>query len=271
MNRVDGMAVVDGLLRRHGVVKDDEVWVHGMWTPGKWVRCIGAKLRGRKLVRMTHGSLSPVYLTQQGKWKKRLVKPIERMLFALADRVVCTGPWEVEWARAWGLKRDIDIIDLKPFFAIRTTEATNPPSPGLRRSGGASPLRNGPLHVLYLGRRHPLKGVGYLERAVHDVNAEHGDDSAVELKIVSDHFGDELAADWKWADVLCLPTLSENFGLVVAEALERGKRVITTDGAPAWQAHFEQHPDAGLYLKGYRDGTDETRVKLLAEALKAIP
>ena len=34
--------------------------------------------------------------------------------------------------------------------------------------------------------------------------------------------------------MLILPTLSDNFGLVIAEALERGKRVITTDGAPAW-------------------------------------
>ena len=36
--------------------------------------------------------------------------------------------------------------------------------------------------------------------------------------------------------MLVLPTLSDNFGLVIAEALERGKRVITTDGAPAWEA-----------------------------------
>ena len=90
------------------------------------------------------------------------------------------------------------------------------------------------------------------------------------LKIVSDHSGEELEADWAWADVLCLPTLSENFGRVVAEALERGRRVITTDGAPAWRTYFEQHPDAGIYLKGYRDGSEEKRIRMLAEALKAF-
>ena len=93
-------------------------------------------------------------------------------------------------------------------------------------------------------------------------------DALVQLREVSDHFGNELEADWAWADVLCLPTLSENFGLVVAEALERGIPAITTDGAPAWRTYFEQHPDAGLYLKGYRDGIDATRVKLLSDALK---
>ena len=68
-----------------------------------------------------------------------------------------------------------------------------------------------------------------------------------------------------WCDVLVLPTLSENFGLVVAEALERGKRVITTDGAPAWDGQ------AGVvYLKGYRDGTNEQRVELLKRAIGSL-
>ena len=92
---------------------------------------------------------------------------------------------------------------------------------------------NSQLNLLYLGRRHPLKGVEYLERAVKELNhGIHGTHGNVELKIVSTAFGEELERVWEWCDVLVLPTLSENFGLVVAEALERGKRVITTDGAP---------------------------------------
>lgn len=35
---VNGMAVVDALLRQHGRIAADEVWVHGMWTAGKWWR-----------------------------------------------------------------------------------------------------------------------------------------------------------------------------------------------------------------------------------------
>ena len=97
----------------------------------------------------------------------------------------------------------------------------------------------------------------------------------VELRIVSDHFGEELERDWEWCDVLCLPTLSENFGLVVAEALERGKRVVVTDGAPAWAPPGESKKEEGkvkkcgrlIYLRGYREGTDEERVRLLKEAI----
>ena len=248
----NGMETVATLLRDHDVIRDDEVWVHGMWTPGKWWACIKARLRGRKLVRMTHGSLSPVYL-KYGKLKKWLVGTfIERPLFSLSDRVAVTGPWEETWCRNWGLKGPFQTIDVKSFFKF--------PSPSERQP--KSMVKNRPLRVLFLGRRHPLKGIEFLERAVDDLNREKGSDSLVQLQIVSDHIGEELENDWSWVDVLVLPTLSENFGLVVAEALERGKRVITTDGAPAW----EDQPGV-VYLKGYRDGADERRVELLRQAI----
>ena len=79
--------------------------------------------------------------------------------------------------------------------------------------------------------------------------------------------------------MLVLPTLSENFGLVVAEALERGKRVITTDGAHTWGEGSDgvmewrsggvesRYGGRLLYLKGYRDGSEEERVELLKKAI----
>jgi glycosyltransferase involved in cell wall biosynthesis len=88
----------------------------------------------------------------------------------------------------------------------------------------------------------------------------------IELKIVSNALGEELEKVWEWCDVLVLPTLSENFGLVVAEALERGKRVITTDGAPAW-GDGNDYGERLVYLKGYRDGREKERIKLLKDAL----
>lgn len=56
-----------------------------------------------------------------------------------------------------------------------------------------------------------------------------------ELKITSDAKGGKMEKIWEWRDVLELPTISENFGLVVAEALERGKCVVTTDDALSWE------------------------------------
>jgi hypothetical protein len=135
-----------------------------------------------------------------------------------------------------------------------------------------------------------LKGVEYLEAAVRQIK-ETSASLRLCARIISNAFGEELEKVWEWCDVLVLPTLSENFGLVVAEALERGKRVVTTDGAPAWEeeckvkgeklnAESGRHGVVGnmemslghggrlIYLKGYRDGSDEKRVALLGEAIR---
>ena len=271
--------------------------MHGMWLPREWAVCWRVLRAGKRLVRMTHGSLSPVYLKLQGRWKKWLVGPIERWLLRKADRIVAMCDAEKEWIEAYLGKKCPQIVveDVKRFFDFsrkerkgRVEERGNFISrvervdgdglefrvPGFGSgeelavsSQGIRPLRvlathrdaskpsdreaelavsgdgcnseldtrNRELHILYLGRRHPLKGVEFLERAVKELNhGIHGTHGNVELKIVSTAFGEELEKVWDWCDVLVLPTLSENFGLVVAEALEHGKRVITTDGAPVW-------------------------------------
>ena len=74
---------------------------------------------------------------------------------------------------------------------------------------------------------------------------------------------------WEWCDVLVLPTLSDNFGLVIAEALERGKRVIATDGAPAW-GDGNTYGGRLTYLRGYRDGTPEQRIQFLKSAIEKL-
>jgi glycosyltransferase involved in cell wall biosynthesis len=123
-----------------------------------------------------------------------------------------------------------------------------------------------------------LKGVEFLESAVAELNSStHPLSTPPLLKIVSNAFGEELEKVWEWCDVLVLPTLSETFGLVVAEALERGKRVITTDGAPVWGEGLDVRGQGSgvsvgyggrlLYLNGYRDGSDEKRVELLKKAI----
>lgn len=240
-----------------GVSAYDEVVVHGCWLPCYWKACWKV-LRSRaaigkpRLVRMTHANLDLVRYRFHG-WKKRLVAPIERWIFRRTDRVLVTCAAEKGWCESWGLKNRIEIVDLKRFFGLDGV------APRIRSSYDA-------LHVLYLGRLHMLKGTKYLEQAVKELN-DHSTTTTSNynyiLRMVSDHHGEELERDWEWCDVLCLPTLSDNFGLVVAEALERGKRVITTDGAPAWEDQ-----SGVVYLRGYRDGSDETRVEMLKGALR---
>ena len=244
-----GAEIVDA--RGFGKIKDlakyEEVWVHSCWLPMTLKACRRVVKAKRPLIRMTHANLDPVRLRYHG-WKKWLVGPIERYWLRKADRIVATCDAEKEWIEAYLGKRCplVEVSDIKRFFKM-----IKQVRPILSFCEGRS------LHLLYLGRRHPLKGLEYLEQAVKGIEG-------VELRIVSNAFGDEKEKVWDWCDVLVLPTLSENFGLVVAEALERGKRVITTDGAPVWEDLTEAQ---GIYLKGFRDGSDETRVKLLKDAL----
>ena len=264
----NGMAVVARLLAQDAAFKDEYI-VHGLWLPRGWWACL---THLGNFVRMTHGSLSPLYLEHQGKWKKRLVRPIERFFLRRAKKVLATCAAEREWILAYEPKAKVEVVDIKKYFDLGEKVAAKEVE--VRGGGGQRTA-----HLLYLGRRHPLKGVEYLERAVEELKNEYPlstSTSHLHLRIVSDATGDAKEAQWDWCDVLVLPTLSENFGLVVAEALERGKRVITTDGAPAW-APPEKVPSAEclvpsydgrlIYLKGYRDGDDATRVKLLKDAI----
>lgn len=244
-----------------------EVWVHGAWLPRLWRASMLALRSGKRLVRMTHGSFSPIYLKRQSPLRKRLVSPIERFFLRRADCVVATCAAEAEWIRAYEprIKR-IEITDIKRFFDL-----SHKTDDKRQRTKGSS------LHILYLGRRHPLKGLQYLEEVVRSAecvvrsaaNNSKLETLNFELKVVCSAFGAEKEAAFDWCDVLVLPTLSENFGLVVAEALEHGKRVITTDGAPAW-GDGNDYDGRLVYLRGFRDGSDAERVSLLKDAICSL-
>ena len=301
------------------VASADEIWVHGMWLPREWMVCRWALKAGKPFVRMTHGSLSPMYLKYQGKWKKRFVGPIERFFLRRAKAVVATCEAEKGWIESYLGRRcpPVEVTDIKRFFNLsrvegdvevltqRSREAEKQSvlggwgeAPTTSTSAtpplGHSALKNNDqedsLNILYLGRRHPLKGVEYLESAVRQIQDPSANSASLRLcvKIVSSAFGEEKEQVWSWCDVLVLPTLSDNFGLVIAEALERGKRVITTDGAPAWEGECKvqslkvegsKGEECGIwsgyggrlmYLKGYRDGTPEVRVRLLRDAIERM-
>ena len=270
----------------------DEVWIHCGWLPCLW----WAALWGRNVRWMPEACYDPVRLRYHG-WKKWLVGPIERWCLRRCDRIVATCEAEKGWIEKYLGKRcpEIEVTDIRRFFNLNPVNPVNP----VKKD----------LHLLYLGRRHPLKGLSYLETALATYYnkwssapsslapttacadnpssnpsrkaATYYNKCPIEFRVVSDAFGDELERVWDWCDVLVLPTLSENFGLVIAEALERGKRVITTDGAPAWGENLSrvERVDGGMwsgyggrliYLKGYRDGTPEDRVRLLKSAIENL-
>lgn len=234
---------------------------------------------------MPEACYDPVRLKYHG-WKKRLVGPMERFFLRRVDVVVATCQAEAEWIRKYEPRvKKIEVTDIKRFFNLSRVER-------------AEHVEGRPLHLLYLGRRHPLKGLEFLEEALGKCeNVEVWKYGSVEMpnecergivfRAESNVFGEGKEKVWNWCDVLVLPTLSENFGLVIAEALERGKRVITTDGAPAWGDDCKCRMDSVkckngdgeiwkgydgrlIYLKGYREGTREERIVLIQSAIEKV-
>ena len=121
----------------------------------------------------------------------------------------------------------------------------------------ASLSRSRPIRTaLFLSRIHPKKGLLDLVEAWaavrptgwrvgiaggDELNHRAEVEAAIRERNVSDafEFVGELRGDDKWrayraADLFILPTKSENFGIVIAEALACGVPVITTRGTP-WE------------------------------------
>lgn len=135
--------------------------------------------------------------------------------------------------------------------------------------------------ILFLSRIHPKKGLEFLFEAVsilkeqltgYIINiAGEGDNEYISFlknkakeldidKIVN--FCGGVYGDKKWnlyrkADIFILPTYSENFGLVIGEALACGTPVITTKGTP-WKELNTEH--CGWWTE---IGTEATKEALL--------
>ena len=73
-----------------------------------------------------------------------------------------------------------------------------------------------------------MKGIEGLEKLKYELGLRHS------VRISSPKYGEEKAKSLQSADLFVLPSHSENFGIVVAEALGYGVPVITTTGCP-WE------------------------------------
>jgi glycosyltransferase involved in cell wall biosynthesis len=187
------------------------------------------------------GMLSGWALRHKG-WKKKLAWNLyQRRDIATAQVLHATSAAEAEEFRALGLKQSIAVIP-------NGVELPPPAAP--------FPQNQGRRTVLYLSRLHPKKGLVEMVRAWAAVKPagwraviaggdEEGyrvqiEDLVRSLGLEKDiEFAGAVSDESKWgyyrqADVFILPSHSENFGIVVAEALACGLPVIATRGTP-WE------------------------------------
>ncbi len=214
---------------------------HGLWTPVNHWAAQAAKRHGVPLIIQPRGMLEPWALNHKA-WKKKLAMTLFQWRDLESARLlVATSGVEYENIRKLGLRQPVAVI----------------PN-GVDLNIGPLPeklaLVDRQRVALFLGRVHPVKGLSNLVRAWAKVAPVGwrlclaGPDEGGHLREVMalaaqlgvDDFIDYVGAVdgaaksmlYKSAEVFILPTFTENFGVVIAEALAHGLPVITTRGAP---------------------------------------
>lgn len=232
----------------------DRVHVHGCWTfPVWWAACCARRERVPYVV-SPHGSLDPVRRAY-GRFRKTAAWGLfDRWVLRGADLLHASSGREAQWLHD-ALGTACPPIRVVPLGVDGASLDSVPPQPRAKT-------------FLYLGRLHPLKGLDLLAEAwakaglgagweLLVIGPKEGAEvpSVPGLRMLPPCFGDGKARALRSAACLVLPTRSENFGLVVAEALWCRTPVICTRGAP-W-------PELG-------DFWVETSADALADALRRM-
>ncbi len=221
--------------RPHSILHDA-----GIWLPSN--RCVAQVARELRVPRVVspRGMLSEWALNHGSVWKKLAWRVYQKRDLESASLLHATAESEAAEFRQCGLRPPIAVVpngvDVPPAIRRQTGEE--------RRERVA----------LFLSRLHPKKGLLDLVEAWAAVRPKGwrlviaGDDegghrATVERAAAERGIGDRIdflgaVADAdKWdlyakADLFVLPSYSENFGIVVAEALAAGVPVITTRATP---------------------------------------
>ena len=261
--------------------KPDIVHVHGIWTWLNHLCCLESFRREIPYIISPRGMLEPWSLEQK-KWKKRLglwmyqSRDLER-----ASVIHCTSELEQKNLQSFNSRLSSFVVPNGTTIPVLTdsliTDSLRPKT--IKR-------------LLFLSRLHPKKGIPLLLEAWNAIRPSgweciicgpdcDGHRRVIErmiaslglsdsCKVIDAVEGEEKANLFRSADLFILPSHSESFGNVVAEAMSYGIPVITTTATP-WSVLNEER--CGWCVDG--DGKSitlalRTAIQLPSDQLRAI-
>ena len=267
---------------QHLAAEHDIVHIHGIWQFPDWAAAAAARHAGVPYVITPHGSLQPARLRKSSLKKRVSAVLADRAMLNQASCLHATAADEAEAFRRYGYRGPIAMIP-------NGITPAGPIEPGRVAMLDAAfrrdfPETQGRRLLLFLSRIEPIKGVTTLARAwvecarqfpdwhlvvvgpdershLQEVLAILRDGGLLDRTTVTGPlYGDQKTAAYLASELFVLPTISENFGLVIGEALSHKLPVITTTGAP-WPGIVKH--DCGWWIEPSQNALADT----LREAL----
>ena len=222
---------------------------HGCWLPSNFIVARETTRENVAMVISPRGMLEPWSMRRSHLKKKFAWQIFQHRALEQASVLHATSQIEADNLRRLGLRRPIAVI---PNGVDLPLEIHCYQSGKRTRQKAAASERT----LLFLSRIHPKKGLLNLIQALKQtlttgwrvvIAGPDENNHRIEVEAAISEAGLQGQVTFtgpvdhvtKWslyeqADLFVLPTFSENFGNVIAEALAAGVPVITTKGAP-WQ------------------------------------
>jgi glycosyltransferase involved in cell wall biosynthesis len=239
------------LIKRISEEKNQVIHYHNLWNYIPLVANAVSKKMSVPVIVSPRGNLYEWNLNKGFLKKKLYLNIFQNDFFNSANCIHVTSKEELHAVKKLGYKSPVGLIpngvDQKEFENMKTKKEH------LKNLG----LSDNYKYILYMGRIEKKKGLNFLFEAFIDFGRSNPNwkiivagpaydqayynecknfiedagfgNSIIWLGMVT---GDKRIDAYGGADLFVLPTHSENFGIVIAEALSAGLPVITTDGTP---------------------------------------